>query len=161
MKTYKTRHQFYLPDDLSEKLDTLAGKPGASKTSILTDALRAWLDRQGANELDQRFGARLDRQSRAIERIEQQGAMLSEALGLFVQHQLPSSRTNRRLIRKRPGSGARAMRVSSTSSAAVSRSGHGWRTKNERGPFDAGAAISAPAREQSRRAQVRRCDREQ
>jgi len=88
MKTYKTRHQFYLPDDLSEKLDALAAKPGASKTSILTDALRAWLDRQGANELDQRFGARLDRQSRAIEQIEQQGAMLSEALGLFVQHQL-------------------------------------------------------------------------
>ena len=31
MRTFKTRHQFYLPDDLSEKLEDLAAKPGSSK----------------------------------------------------------------------------------------------------------------------------------
>lgn len=56
MKTFKTRHQFYLPDDLSAKLDALTANPGTSKTQILTDALNAWLDRKGAQELDQRFG---------------------------------------------------------------------------------------------------------
>jgi hypothetical protein len=88
MQTSKTRHQFYLPDELSAKLDALAAKPGSSKTAILTDALNAWFERRAGNELDQRFGARLDRQSRAADRAEQKLDYLVEALGLFVRHQL-------------------------------------------------------------------------
>ena len=88
MKTYKTRHQFYLPDDLSEKLEALASKPGASKTGILTDALAAWFERKAGNELDTRFGPRLDKQNRTAERIEQKIEFIAEALGTFVQHQL-------------------------------------------------------------------------
>ena len=88
MKTFKTRHQFYLPDELSEKLEALAAEPGSSKTAILTDAFRAWLERRGATELDDRFGARLDRLSRADERLERKLEFVAEALGTFVQHQL-------------------------------------------------------------------------
>ncbi|QNA82954.1 CopG family transcriptional regulator [Sphingomonas sp. So64.6b] len=88
MKTFKTRHQFYLPDDLTEALDKLAGKPGASKTAVLTDALRAWLDRRAGNELDQRFGPRLDRQNRTSDRIETKLNSVSAILDLFVAHQL-------------------------------------------------------------------------
>lgn len=88
MKTEKTRHQFYLPDDLSETLEALAAKPGASKTSILTDALRAWLDHKAGNDLDQRFGPRLDRQSRSTQRIEHKLETVAEMLDLFVVHQL-------------------------------------------------------------------------
>lgn len=88
MKTCKTRHQFYLPDALSEKLDTLTSKPGTSKTQILTDALNAWLERKGTQEIDQRFGPRLDRQNRTAERLERKVDMLTEMLGLFIRHQL-------------------------------------------------------------------------
>lgn len=88
MKTFKTRHQFYLPDDLSEKLEALANEPGSSKTAILTDAFRAWMDRRGATELDERFGVRLDRLSRADQRLEHKLDFVAEALGAFVQHQL-------------------------------------------------------------------------
>lgn len=88
MKTFKTRHQFYLPDELSEKLESLAAEPGSSKTAILADALRAWLARRGAAELDDRFGVRLDRLSKADERLEQKLDFVAEALGTFVQHQL-------------------------------------------------------------------------
>jgi predicted transcriptional regulator len=88
MKTFKTRHQFYLPDDLSEKLDALAAEPGSSKTAILTDAFRAWLERRGLAELDERFGIRLDRLSTADERLEHKLNFVAEALGTFVQHQL-------------------------------------------------------------------------
>jgi hypothetical protein len=88
VKTFKTRHQFYLPDALSEKLEALTAAPGASKTSILTDALTAWLERKAGSELDQRFGPRLDRQSRTAERLERKVDALTEILGLFVQHQL-------------------------------------------------------------------------
>jgi hypothetical protein len=54
----------------------------------LTDAFRAWLERRAGNELDERFGLRLDRFSRAHERLGQKLDFLAEALGTFVQHQL-------------------------------------------------------------------------
>jgi predicted transcriptional regulator len=88
VKTFKTRHQFYLPDDLSEKLESLAAEPGSSKTAILSDAFRAWLERRGANELDERFGRRLGRLSRADEQLARKLDFIAEALGTFVQHQL-------------------------------------------------------------------------
>jgi len=88
MKTFKTRHQFYLPDALSAKLDALTAAPGASKTAILTDALTAWLERRAGHELDQRFGPRLDWISRTDERLERKVDALTEMLGIFVQHQL-------------------------------------------------------------------------
>jgi len=88
MQTRKTRHQFYLSNELSAKLDAMAARPGASKTAILTDALIAWFDRRAGHELDQRFGTRLDRQSRVADRMEQKLDFLTEALGLFVRHQL-------------------------------------------------------------------------
>jgi predicted transcriptional regulator len=88
MKTFKSRHQFYLPDDLSEKLEALAAEPGSSKTAILTEAFRAWLERRGATELDERFGVRLDRLSRADEQLARKLDFVAEALGTFVQHQL-------------------------------------------------------------------------
>lgn len=80
LKTFKTRHQFYLPDDLSERLEELAAKPGSSKTTILTDALRAWLERKAGDELDRRFGPRLDRQSRTNDRIE---GLLEQVFGVL------------------------------------------------------------------------------
>ena len=88
MRTTKTRHQFYLPDALSAKLDALAGAPGGSKTAILTDALTAWFEREGAAEVDARFGPRFDRLSRLQERGEQKLDLITETLALFIQHQL-------------------------------------------------------------------------
>jgi predicted transcriptional regulator len=88
VKTFKTRHQFYLSDDLSAKLEALAAEPGSSKTAILTDAFRAWLDRRGSTELDDRFGVRLDRLGRADDQIRSKLDFVAEALGTFVQHQL-------------------------------------------------------------------------
>jgi predicted transcriptional regulator len=88
MRTSKQRHQFYLPRDLSDRLEALAARRGASKTAIMADALAAWLARRAAHELDDRFGARLDRHSRAAERIERKLDYLTEMNGLAVRHQL-------------------------------------------------------------------------
>ena len=88
MKTRKCRHQFFLSEPLSERLEALAAKPGASKTAIMTEAFTAWLDRRAAHELDDRFGARLDRHSRSADRMERKLSFLAETLGLFVRHQL-------------------------------------------------------------------------
>lgn len=84
----KRRHEFYLDRDVSEQLNALAAKPGASKTAIMSDALRAYLERRGANELDQRFRARLDRLSMQLGRIERDQQVIAEMLALFVRFQL-------------------------------------------------------------------------
>ncbi|MCW1985987.1 UNVERIFIED_ORG: putative transcriptional regulator [Sphingomonas sp. R1F5B] len=88
MQTRKTRHQFYLPDHLSARLDVMAAEPGASKTSILSEALGAWFERQDDQQAGAQFGKALSRQVRAVERLEQRLDYLTEALGLFVRHQL-------------------------------------------------------------------------
>ncbi|MGD9601823.1 MAG: CopG family transcriptional regulator [Gammaproteobacteria bacterium] len=84
----KARHQLFLDADLSEKLEALAAKPGASKSAILADAVAAWLNRRGAQELDDRFGLRLNRISAQLNRIERDQQVLLESLALFVRYQL-------------------------------------------------------------------------
>ena len=80
----RIRHQLFLTKDLSERLEVLAAKPGATKSAILVDALTAWLNRRAASELEDKFGARLDRMTNAIGRIERDGHVLLETLALFV-----------------------------------------------------------------------------
>lgn len=88
MPTRKTRHQFYLSPKLTQQLESLAAKPGSSKSAVMTDALAAWFARRAAHELDDRFGARLDQHSRSAGRMERKLDYLIEAHGLFVRHQL-------------------------------------------------------------------------
>jgi hypothetical protein len=88
MGASKTRYQLFLPHDLSERFEALAAEPGSSKSAILVAALRAWLDRRAKHDPDDMLSARLDRATRADERIEQKLDFVVEALGTFVQHQL-------------------------------------------------------------------------
>jgi hypothetical protein len=88
VKRDKVRHQLFLDADISERLEALAAKPGASKSAILADAIIAWLNRRGSHELDERFGLRLNRISAQLNRIERDGQVLMETLALFVRYQL-------------------------------------------------------------------------
>lgn len=88
MKPRRIRYQLFLPEDLSQRLEALAAKPGASKSGILADALTAWLNRQAASELENRFGHRLDRLSMALGRVERDGHILLESLALFIRYEL-------------------------------------------------------------------------
>jgi hypothetical protein len=84
----KPRHHLYLDDELTERLNTLAGKPGGSKSGIVAAALKAFLDRKAENEIEYQFRIRLDRISRQLDRIERDGHVLLESLALFVRFQL-------------------------------------------------------------------------
>lgn len=88
MKPRRVRYQLFLPEDLSQRLEALAARPGATKSSILVDALTAWLNRQAASEIETRFAQRLDRMSLALGRIERDGHILLESLALFVRYEL-------------------------------------------------------------------------
>ncbi|MGB5077656.1 MAG: ribbon-helix-helix protein, CopG family [Sphingorhabdus sp.] len=91
MKTKKTRHQFYLTQELGNLLDRHAAKSGVSKTAILTEALTQWLDRKDNGEIEERFGRKLDIAARAQLRTERKADAISEMLGLFIQHQLTAA----------------------------------------------------------------------
>lgn len=88
VKTQRVRYQLFLPQDLSDRFEALASRPGASKSGILTDALGAWLNRQAASDLEHRFAQRLDRMSLALGRLERDGHILLESLALFIRYQL-------------------------------------------------------------------------
>lgn len=84
----KVRYQLFLPLPLSERLEALAAKPGATRSALLAEALETWLTRRGTSELDDRFGRRLDRLSAALGRIERGQEILLESLALFVRYEL-------------------------------------------------------------------------
>lgn len=86
--TQKVRHQLFLPKPVSDRLEALAAKPGATKSAILTDAVTAWLNRRGASELEERFALRLDRMTQAIGRVDRDTHVILETLALFIRFEL-------------------------------------------------------------------------
>jgi predicted transcriptional regulator len=82
------RHQLFLPRALSERLETLASGPGASKSRVLASALAAYLERKGETELERHFAHRLDRIANQLARIERNGQVELESLALFVRYML-------------------------------------------------------------------------
>jgi len=87
-RTEQVRHQLFLPRAVSDRLEALAQAPGASKSKILAEALTSWLNRKGADEMELRFSARLDRLSNQLARIERDGHVQLESLALFVRYML-------------------------------------------------------------------------
>ena len=88
MTTLKQRHHLYLHDDLSAALDALGGASGSSKSAVVAEALRAWIDRRAAGALDDKLGMRLDRMTREQQALRHDLEFVREALGMFIQHQL-------------------------------------------------------------------------
>ncbi len=84
----KPRQNIYLDDDLNEHLETLAAKPGSSKSAIIRDALTAYLARRGAKELQDTFSKRLDEISKQLNTIERHQRILIESLALFIRFHL-------------------------------------------------------------------------
>ena len=84
----KIRHQLFLPKPVSDRLEALAARPGASKSAILVDAVTAWLNRRGASELEDRFALRLDWLTQAIGRGDRDTYVILETLALFIRFEL-------------------------------------------------------------------------
>jgi hypothetical protein len=85
MKAERIRHQFLLEPALSEKLEALARRPGATKSEIVAKAIEAFIERRGENELDQRYGKRLDRISRDLDHLRRDVEIVLESLALFIR----------------------------------------------------------------------------
>lgn len=82
----KPRQNIYLDDDLNEHLESLAAKPGSSKSAIIRDALMAYLARRGSNELQDTFSKRLDELSKQLNTIERHQRVLIESMALYIRY---------------------------------------------------------------------------
>lgn len=85
MKTHRIRHQFLLEPELSEKLDNLSRDPSTTKSAVVAQAVEAFIERRGENELDRRYGVRLDRLSRDLGHVRRDADMMLESLALFIR----------------------------------------------------------------------------
>lgn len=85
MKPARIRHQFLLDPELSEKLAQLSRNPSTTKSEIVAKAVQAFIDQRGENELDRRYGKRLDRLSRDLDHVRRDAEMILESLALFIR----------------------------------------------------------------------------
>lgn len=87
----KVRANLYIDAEVSEAIARLAATPGATRSGIVNDALKAFLARRGTQEIDDLLKVRLDRMSREIARLGRDVEVLLESLSLFVRYQLAVS----------------------------------------------------------------------
>jgi predicted transcriptional regulator len=84
----KVRQNLYIDRELSDALEALASGRGGNKSRLVNDAIRTWLARRGAKEIDDLLKVRLDRMSREIDLVRREIDVLLESLALFVRYQL-------------------------------------------------------------------------
>ncbi|MDE2462921.1 MAG: ribbon-helix-helix protein, CopG family [Alphaproteobacteria bacterium] len=87
----KTELRIRLDAALGEQLAVLAQKPGTSKSAILEDALRAFVEGRAGRDLDERLRVRLERLGAQLNRIERNQHILQEGFALFVEFELQAT----------------------------------------------------------------------
>lgn len=81
----KPRHNIYIDIETSVELEALAERPGASKSAIISDAVRHYIRHRGAHEIDEALKVRLDRLTRENGLIRRDIDVLVESLAFFVR----------------------------------------------------------------------------
>lgn len=87
----KDRLNVYFDPALSGKLDALAARRKVSKSQIVEAALAAFLSPDGADQREAAIVRRLDRLTRAVERLERDQSIGNEAMALFVKFWLTTT----------------------------------------------------------------------
>lgn len=84
----KLRQNLYLDREICEALTSLASGETGNKSRLVNDALRDWLERRGAAQIDEVLRMRLDRIGRELDLARRDIDVLLESLSLFVRYQL-------------------------------------------------------------------------
>ena len=90
-RTYKTRHQLFLPEDMSKRLAHIAEASGKARSEILVEALDAWFTRRQAPKTDEAIGVRLTRIDRNLDWLRRNEALVWEIMARAVRVQLITS----------------------------------------------------------------------
>ena len=81
----KDRLNVYFDPSLSPELDALAARHKVSKSQIIEAALASYLSPDTADQREAAITRRLDRRTRAVERLERDVTIGNEAVALFVR----------------------------------------------------------------------------
>lgn len=87
----KDRLNIYFDPKLTNELETLAARRKVSKSAIVEAALASYLSPDGADQKEAAIVRRLDRLTRAIERLERDQTISTEAVALFVKFWLTTT----------------------------------------------------------------------
>lgn len=87
----KSRLNVYFDASLSAELEDLAARRKLSKSQVVEAALAAFLSPDGADQREAAIVRRLDRLTRAVERLERDVTVGNEAVALFVKFWLTTT----------------------------------------------------------------------
>jgi predicted transcriptional regulator len=87
----RTKATFRIPPDLARRLADYAVRKRVSQAVVVEAALESYLSPDGPDRLEAALARRLDRLSRANERLERHVTIGNEALALFVRFWLTST----------------------------------------------------------------------
>ena len=87
----RAKATFRLPPDLMRRLADYAARKRVSQAVVVEAALESYLSPDGPDRLEAALARRLDRMSRASERLERHVTIGNEALALFVRFWLTST----------------------------------------------------------------------
>lgn len=88
MKTFKTRHQLFLSEELSRRLAQRAKVTGKAKSEILVEALDAWFNKRDGGGNFQALEVRATGIERRIEALGRKQGIFWEAFARMLRHQL-------------------------------------------------------------------------
>ena len=87
----KDRLNVYFDSSLTAELEALAARRKVSKSQIVEAALASYLSPDAADQREAAIVRRLDRLTRAVERLERDQTIAAEALALFVRFWLTTT----------------------------------------------------------------------
>jgi predicted transcriptional regulator len=87
----RTKATFRLPPDLIRRVGDYAARKRVSQAVMVEAALESYLSPDGPERLEAALARRLDRLSRASERLERHVTISNEALALFVRYWLTNT----------------------------------------------------------------------
>ncbi|HLG86881.1 MAG TPA: CopG family transcriptional regulator [Alphaproteobacteria bacterium] len=84
----KTRHQLFLPDELSRRLTAMAKSQKRARSDLLLEMVEAYMNRRTASQTEDRLAAKLDRLAREVSKTNNECVVISHSLYRFIRHQL-------------------------------------------------------------------------
>lgn len=88
MKTFKTRHQLFLSEELSRRLAQRSKVTGKAKSEILVEALDAWFNKRDGGGNFEALEVRATGIERRIEALGRKQGIFWEAFARMLRHQL-------------------------------------------------------------------------
>jgi predicted transcriptional regulator len=84
----KTRHQLFLPDEMSRRLTAMAKGQKRSRSDLLLEMVEAYLNRRSAAQTEGGLNAKLDRLAREVRQTNNECVVISYSLYRFIRHEL-------------------------------------------------------------------------